>query len=149
MATVVLPETERPASYASLVDGCLLVGIAAMVLRKALDGELHVYVHPRYTMFVTIAAIVLLILGEMRLLQRSRDERSARRKLGVYGLLLLPLLLGMLVPARPADTAQGYPQHPTHTGTTQVVSASDTEREPVAQPKNSHPRTLETHSSVR
>lgn len=92
-----------------------------MVLRKALRGELQLYVHPRYTVFVTIAAIVLLVIGEMRLLQRSRGERSARRRLGVYGLLLLPLLLGMLVPARPADTAQGFPQHTTHTGTAQVV----------------------------
>jgi len=132
MATVVLPETEQPASNASLVEGCLLVGIAAMVLRKALDGQLQLYVHPRYTVFVTIAAVVLLVIGEMRLLQQGRGERSARRKLGVYGLLLLPLLLGMLVPAKPADTAQ-RPQRTTHTSTAQAVGASGAERDPVAQ----------------
>ena len=136
MATIVLPETEHPASNASLIDGCLLVGIAAMVLRKALDGELQLYVHPRYTVFVTIAAVVLLVIGELRLLQRSRNERSARRKLGVYGLLLLPLVLGMLVPARPADTAQGYAQRTTLSSIAQVVGSSDTAQNLLAQPKD-------------
>jgi hypothetical protein len=93
------------------------------------------YVHPRYTVFVTIAAVVLLVIGEMRLLQQGRGERSARRKLGVYGLLLLPLLLGMLVPAKPADTAQ-RPQRTTYTSTAQVIGASDTARDPAAQPND-------------
>ncbi len=138
MATIVLPETERPAGNATLVEGCLLVGIAAMVLRKVVDGQLQLYVHPRYTVFVTIAAIVLLVIGEMRLLQRSRSERSARRKMGVYGLLLLPLVLGMLVPARPADTAQ-RPLRITPSRTAQVVlGASGAERDAVAQPNDLH-----------
>ncbi len=138
MATIVLPETERPAGNATLVEGCLLVGIAAMVLRKAVDGQLQLYVHPRYTVFVTIAAIVLLVIGEIRLLQRSRSDRSARRKIGVYGLLLLPLVLGMLVPARPADTAQ-RPLRITPSRTAQVVlGASGAERDAVAQPNDLH-----------
>lgn len=136
MATVVLPETERPVGNASLVEGCLLVGIAAMVLRKVVDGELHLYVHPRYTVFVTIAAIVLLVIGELRLLQRSRGERSARRTVGVYGLLLLPLVLGMLVPAKPADTAQ-EPQPTTHNHAAEVVvGTSGADPDPMAQLTN-------------
>ena len=130
MATIAPSQSTSKASRATLIEGCLLVGIAAMLLRKIWGGQLPLYIHPRYTTLILITAIVLLVIGEVRLWQTSRAETSARRKLGVYGLLLMPLLLGVLIPAKPAGSALVDPRQLNNFGrgyrTVTISSTSDT-----------------------
>jgi uncharacterized repeat protein (TIGR03943 family) len=108
--------SQQTGSRATLIEGCLLVGIAAMLLRKVWGGQLPLYIHPRYTVLVAVTAIALLVIGEVRLWQTSRATHSARRRLGVYGLLLMPLLLGVLIPAKPAGSALVDPRQLTNFG---------------------------------
>ncbi len=130
MATLAPTSTPSRGSRATLIEGCLLVGIAAMLLRKAWDGQLPLYIHPRYTVLIVVTAIVLFVIGEVRLWQTSRSTENAKRKLGAYGLLLTPFLLGIVIPAQPAGSALVDPQQFTTAGqgyqTKQVDAASDT-----------------------
>lgn len=105
MAIAAPTQQAQSGSRTTLIEGCLLVGIGAMLLRKVWGGQLPLYIHPRYTVLVAVTAVVLLIIGEVRLWQTSRSEGSAQSKIGIYGLLLMPLLLGVLIPAKPAGSA--------------------------------------------
>lgn len=116
MATIASTQPAAKSSRTALIEGCLLVGIAAMLLRKVWGGQLSLYIHPRYTALVTVAAVVLLVIGEVRLWQTSRSEGSAGSRIGVYGLLLIPLLLGVLIPATPAGSALVDPRSLTNSG---------------------------------
>jgi putative membrane protein len=92
-------------NWAAGIEGCLLVGIGAMLLRKTWDGQLPLYIHPRYTPLVLAAALVILALGAFRLWHVAGWPQALRGRLGMYGLLLAPLLLGVLIPAKPAGSA--------------------------------------------
>jgi uncharacterized repeat protein (TIGR03943 family) len=86
----------------------LLSGTGALLTVKWLRGALDFYIHPRYTVLVLLAALVLFLMGGARL----RDlfaPRAAQRVGGLHLMLALPLLLGVLVPAQPlgADTLAG------------------------------------------
>lgn len=124
------PTTKSSAgNRTTLIEGCLLVGIAAMLLRKAWDGQLPLYIHPRYTALIVVTACVLFVIGEVRLWQTSRSTENAKSKLGAYGLLLTPFVLGIVIPAQPAGSALVDPQQFTTAGqgyqTQQVDAASD------------------------
>src|SRR5215210_400706 len=92
-------------NWAALIEGCLLVGIGTMLLRKFWDGQLPLYIHPRYTPLILLTALVTLLIGLFRLLQTSAAPQPLRGRAGIYGLLLAPLLLGVLIPAKPAGSA--------------------------------------------
>jgi uncharacterized repeat protein (TIGR03943 family) len=71
-------------------------------------GALDFYIHPRYTVLVLLAALVLFLMGGVRL----RDlfaPRAGQRLTALHLMLAMPLLLGVLVPAQPlgADTLAG------------------------------------------
>jgi hypothetical protein len=59
MATLAPTRTTATDSRTTLIEGCLLVGIAAMLLRKAWDGQLQWYIHPRYTTLIVVTAIMM------------------------------------------------------------------------------------------
>lgn len=103
MATFAAPRSGT--NWAAGVEGCLLVGIGAMLLRKWRDGQLPLYIHPRYTALIMATGIALLIIGAVRLWQTSDAPQTLRGRLGIYGLLLAPLLLGVLIPAAPVGSA--------------------------------------------
>jgi uncharacterized repeat protein (TIGR03943 family) len=92
-------------NWAAGIEGCLLVGIGAMLLRKAWDSQLPLYIHPRYTVLILVTALILLVLGGSRLWETADLPQTLRGRLGMYGLLLTPLLLGVLLPAKPAGSA--------------------------------------------
>jgi uncharacterized repeat protein (TIGR03943 family) len=98
----------RPINYAALTDVLLLSGTGALLTVKWMRGALDFYIHPRYTVLVLLAALVLFLMGGARL----RDlfaPRAGQRLTTLHLLLALPLLLGVLVPAQPlgADTLAG------------------------------------------
>jgi len=130
MATIQSTRTTAAGSYTTLIEGCLLVGIGAMLLRKAWDGQLQLYIHPRYTGLIVVTAVTLLVIGEVRLWQTGGRTDSVRRKLGAYGLLLTPFLLGIVTPAQPVGSALVDPQQFTSARrgyqTTTVAADSDT-----------------------
>src|SRR5690242_19563144 len=97
--------SQAETNWAAGIEGCLLVGIGAMLLRKFWDGQLPLYIHPRYTVLVLATALALLLIGGFRLWQTGAARQSLGGRIGVYGLLLTPLLLGVLIPARPAGSA--------------------------------------------
>ena len=103
-------------NWAAGIEGCLLVGIGAMLLRKAWDGQLPLYIHPRYTILVLVTALILLVLGGSRLWETADLPQTLRGRLGVYGLLLTPLLLGVLIPAKPAGSALVDPRQLNNVG---------------------------------
>ena len=76
-----------------------------MLLRKTWDGQLPLYIHPRYTPLVLATTLILLAIGGFRLWQTADLPQSLRGRIGMYGLLLAPLLLGVLIPAKPAGSA--------------------------------------------
>jgi uncharacterized repeat protein (TIGR03943 family) len=103
-------------NWAAGIEGCLLVGIGAMLLRKAWDGQLPLYIHPRYTVLILVTALILLVLGGSRLWETADLPQTLRGRLGIYGLLLTPLLLGVLLPAKPAGSALVDPRQLNNVG---------------------------------
>src|SRR5215213_9721038 len=83
-------------NWAAGIEGCLLVGWSAMLLRKGWDGQLPLYIHPRYAPLILITALLTLLIGGYRLMQIGEPPQPLRGRSGLYGLLLAPLLLGAL-----------------------------------------------------
>jgi uncharacterized repeat protein (TIGR03943 family) len=98
----------RPINYAALVETLLLSGTAALLFVTWQRGTLAYYIHPRYTILVLLAALVLFMMGGVRLHDLFAPQAN-RRLNGLHLLLALPLLLGVLVPTQPlgADTLAG------------------------------------------
>lgn len=98
----------RPLNTMALAEALILGGTATLFLAKWLRGQLSYYIHPRYSLLVIVAAAILLLMAAVRL--RAIFAESPSRGPGwAYLLLATPLLLGVLVPARPlgADTLAG------------------------------------------
>jgi putative membrane protein len=93
---------QTPLNWAALIETLLLGGTAAVMLTKALRGVLVYYIHPRYTPLVIACGIVLLLIAGTRIsaIFRTTPEPLRGRRMS-YLLLLLPVLLGTIVPARP------------------------------------------------
>lgn len=100
--TTSIIRTDRQINWAALIETALLAGTAAVMLTKALRGVLIFYIHPRYTPLVIGCGVLLLLVAGARMcaIYGRPPEPLAGRRLG-YLLLLLPVLLGTLVPARP------------------------------------------------
>lgn len=98
----------RPLNYIALTEVLILGGTAALFLAKWLRGQLSYYIHPRYSLLVIVASLVLLLMAAVRL-RAVFAERPSGGPGWAYLLLATPLLLGVLVPARPlgADTLAG------------------------------------------
>jgi putative membrane protein len=92
-------------NWAALIEGCILAGLGAMLLRKTWDGQLPLYIHPRYSSLVLASSLLILLLGAFRLWQTGERAEALRGRIGVYALLLAPLLLGVLIPAKPAGSS--------------------------------------------
>lgn len=109
MATIHPHQLHTGTNWGVAIEGCLLVGIGAMLLRKTWDGQLTLYIHPRYIWLIVITAIALLVIGAVRLWQIGSDSQpgvaQTGSRNGIYALLLTPLLLGVLIPAKPAGSA--------------------------------------------
>ncbi len=101
------PAPVRPINYVALVETLLLGSIGALFVVKWLRGNLDYYIHPRYTILVLLCALVLFLMAGVRM--RGIFQQPASRLSGVYLLLAIPLLMGILVPAAPlgADTLAG------------------------------------------
>lgn len=103
MAEQIQPHTSphpRPINYTALTEVVLLVGTGALLAVKWQRGALDFYIHPRYTVLVLLAALVLFLMGGVRL-RGLFAPRSGERPGTLHVLLALPLLLGVLVPAQP------------------------------------------------
>jgi putative membrane protein len=94
----------RPLNRIVLAEVALLGGMATLLIARWLRGQLSYYIHPRYSLLVAIAGLVLLLMAVVRL--RSAFTEGGVRPGWGYLLLATPLLLGVLIPARPlgADT---------------------------------------------
>lgn len=103
MATI---RAQRAATnWAALIEGCILAGLGAMLLRKTWDGQLPLYIHPRYSSLVLATSVLIIVIGAFRLWQTGEQAQPLRGRSTIYGLLLAPLLLGVLIPAKPAGSA--------------------------------------------
>ena len=97
--------TPRRTNWASELDGYLLGGIGAMLLRKALSDELVLYIHPRYTPLVVVTAIILLVLAVVKIWSANMAHTSIRGRASAYALLLMPITLGVLFPSMPVGSS--------------------------------------------
>jgi putative membrane protein len=91
----------RPLNWPAMVEAGLLGGAAAVLLTKALRGVLEYYIHPRYTPLVIVCGVVLLLVAAARARAILGPPESFRGRRLAYLALLVPVLLGTLVPARP------------------------------------------------
>ncbi|HEY3228873.1 MAG TPA: TIGR03943 family protein [Roseiflexaceae bacterium] len=92
-------------NWAAGIEGCLLVGIGTMLLRKGWDGQLPLYIHPRYVPLIWATALLVLLIGASRLWYVTGATQALRGRMGMYALLLAPVAFGVLIPARPAGSA--------------------------------------------
>lgn len=95
---------ERRTNWAAELDAYLLGGIGAMLLRKAWGNELVLYIHPRYTPLVVATGVVLLVLAVAKIWGSQNTPVTLRGRAGIYALLLVPVTLGILVPASPVGS---------------------------------------------
>lgn len=107
MAPMLRPAA-RPLNLVALAEIALLGGTATLLLARWARGQLSFYIHPRYSLLVVVAGVLLLLMAVVRLRSATNDGMGRRPGWG-YLLLATPLLLGTLVPARPlgADTLAG------------------------------------------
>lgn len=100
--------TPHPLNRAVLTEAVLLHGIAVLLLVAWLRGTLAFYIHPRYTPLVLLCAVVLFLMAGVRMRALSHNPDGARLTWS-HALVALPLLVGVLVPARPlgAETLAG------------------------------------------
>ncbi|MFV9504835.1 MAG: TIGR03943 family putative permease subunit [Oscillochloridaceae bacterium umkhey_bin13] len=98
----------RRLNLLALTEVVLLGGTATLFLARWLRGQLDYYIHPRYSLLVLVASLVLLMMAAVRVSAVTRGP-SPNRPGWLHLLLATPLLLGLLVPARPlgADTLAG------------------------------------------
>ncbi len=97
-------QPERSINTGALLDGSIL-GLAAVVLLvKMARGALVFYIHPRYTPLIIACAVVLLLVAAFRLREvfTARTE-AAGQPVGRYVLFAAPLIVAILVPARPLN----------------------------------------------
>lgn len=90
---------DREAPLRSLI----LAGLSYWLLQLGWSGNLRLYVHPRFTLPVTLAAAALLLLAGFQLTRLLRPLAAPNQSLGgrrliPYVVLLLPLLLGLILP---------------------------------------------------
>ncbi len=95
----------RRTHWPALVEAYLLTGIAAMLLSKILYRQLPLYIHPRYAPLVLATAVIMLLIGAVKIWQIGDEARGIGGRSGVYVLLLAPLLLGTVIPAKPAGSS--------------------------------------------
>ena len=94
----------RPRDRTALREAALLAGTAAMLLAKAGRGELVFYIHPRFTPLAVACGLLLLLMAGARLVTAfGRVTEPAHGRRGSYLLVALPVLLGLLLPARPLE----------------------------------------------
>lgn len=96
--------TPRRTNWASELDAYLLGGIGAMLLRKALSNELVLYIHPRYSPLVVATGMILLVLAIVKIWSANTAHTTIRGRASVYALLLVPVTLGVLIPAVPVGS---------------------------------------------
>jgi uncharacterized repeat protein (TIGR03943 family) len=91
-----------------LTEAVLLNGLAALLLVTWLRGTLAFYIHPRYTPLVVVCAVVLFLMAGVRMRALAHHADGAWLTWS-HALVALPLLVGVLVPARPlgAETLAG------------------------------------------
>lgn len=88
-----------------LVEILLLTGTATMILWKYHQGVLSYYIHPRYTWLAVAAAGVLLVVAVARALSLRKSATFSIQIEGWSLLLVIPLVLGFALPARPLSSA--------------------------------------------
>jgi uncharacterized repeat protein (TIGR03943 family) len=91
---------ERPVNWVAVIEIALLAATAAVLLTKALRGVLVFYIHPRYTPLIVACGILLLLVAAVRVRSIFDTPEQLYGKRTGYMLLLLPVLLGTLIPAR-------------------------------------------------
>ncbi|MCU0495134.1 MAG: TIGR03943 family protein [Chloroflexaceae bacterium] len=105
MAISQTSQSARPLNWLALAEVVLLGGTAVLFLSKWARGLLDFYIHPRYNLLVVVCSAVLLLMAAART-RAIFTNRPTRQPGWIYMLMAMPLLVGVLVPARPlgADT---------------------------------------------
>ena len=89
-----------------LLQSLLLVALGIFLIEKALSGKLVWYINERFTP-LTFVGITLLGLMALALLLRARKKADAHEHIHATPanllILLVPILVGILLPSRPLD----------------------------------------------
>jgi putative membrane protein len=88
-----------------MIEGFLLGNIGAMLLGKLWYGQLPLYIHPRYSWLIGVTAVVMIVLGVVRLWGAGEAGPGGRGRWGLFALLAAPLLFGTLIPVKPVGSA--------------------------------------------
>jgi len=108
-----MPDTHRKIGIHNLIRGFISLGFAVFIAYLVKSGDIHLFIAPRMLILVKISAIGLYLIGAYQLYTAYRHlhrkhvicddcehvpEGSLWKHLMIYGLFVLPLLLGVLLP---------------------------------------------------
>jgi putative membrane protein len=95
----------------------VLVALGSLLLAKWRDGALPLYVHPSYAPFLALTGVALLGLGVVQLwglahraLRGPHDAAGASGFTWALGLVMLAVVVGALLPARPLGSTAAASQ---------------------------------------
>lgn len=111
-----LHDHPTPSRLPSLWQAALIAGTGAMLLLKVFAGNLPLYVHTRYTPMIAVTGVVLLLLAAVHAWfilrgaephEHEHDHTHAAPSWRSPAMLalLVPILLGTLVPSRALGSA--------------------------------------------
>lgn len=103
------PTPERGMNRSVLLEAGIFGLAAVVLLAKIARGTLIFYLHPRYTPLIITCALVLLLVAALRLRTVFTPATGPGISWGRYALFSVPLVVALLVPARPlgASVLQG------------------------------------------
>jgi uncharacterized repeat protein (TIGR03943 family) len=89
-----------------ILQGSLLIVLCVFLAEKAISGKLSWYINLRF-LPLTLIAMLLLALMALAVFKRARDNQAGGEHIhaapGRMLVLLIPVLVGVLLPARPLD----------------------------------------------
>mgnify|MGYP002713067449 CR=1 FL=1 len=91
-----------------ILQSLMLVGLGAFLAVKIVSGSLTLYINQRFVTLTSVGVLLLTIMV-LALLKRIYDDHTNSEHIHAapegLALLLIPVLMGVLLPARPLDAA--------------------------------------------
>src|SRR5574341_2034042 len=106
-----------PARSANRLKALILILMSIFFFQKFYSGQLFYYIGPRFSWLSIVAVLLFIVLAQAYTSRRGADEPNAHPHGGEHPhdnervsswplvIVALPLLLGVIIPARPLDAA--------------------------------------------
>jgi uncharacterized repeat protein (TIGR03943 family) len=91
-----------------LFQGLMLIALSLFLAGKLINGKLTWYINLRFIPLTVLAIILLAVMAQMIFTssrKRNSDDDHVHTSSGNLLILLIPILIGVLLPARPLDSS--------------------------------------------